>query len=569
MNNDGSSFLLYTFALLCCCLFHSTALATTSIPVQKIQGNDVIIEQFKMGYFTDVTEKMQLNEIQKQPFRISSNSISLGTAAKVTWAKIELENLDKKIQKIYLHHPYAYHNHKVELYEVIDNTLVRERILDMDNPATLQWMYRGSAVFDIELQNKKTLYIKSISFSHQWFSLNLYNEDQSKRALLGQYTDIALLVGMILALIIYNFLLFISSRLKEHFYYSCYLVCGGFWIALSYGMFADFFNIFGSITLKWHLSLVAMPIFLILFMINIFETKSKYPIEHWSLISIIVLLIINFIYGLFDIVTALKYSSSLAAVMMAVSLSVSFSMLFRKHPIALFFLIGHGLFVIFSILAVFFYKGKAEFNYINSHGVGIGIMLEALVLSLIIAYRIRILENLKIKQADLQLLASTDPLTQLFNRRHFSLAATELLNKAKQMHRPISAIIIDIDHFKRVNDTYGHVAGDKSLRCVADIIRQQCRKHDLLARYGGEEFVILMPDTRSSKAYALVEEMRQTLERTEVSINKTLSIRLTMSSGITEVKPENINLDDVINQADKALYTAKNNGRNQTQLSTF
>ncbi len=569
MNNDGSSFLLYTFAFLCCCLFHSSALATTSIPVQKIQGNDVIIEQFKMGYFTDLTEKMQLNEIQKQNFHISSNSISLGTAAKVTWAKIELENLDKKIQKIYLHHPYAYHNHKVELYEVIDNTLVRERILDMDNPATLQWMYRGSAVFDIELQNKKTLYIKSISFSHQWFSLNLYNEDQSKRALLGQYTDIALLVGMILALIIYNFLLFISSRLKEHFYYSCYLVCGGFWIALSYGMFADFFNIFGSITLKWHLSLVAMPIFLILFMINIFETKNKYPIEHWALISIIALLTINFIYGLFDIVTALKYSSSLAAVMMAVSLSVSFSMLFRKHPIALFFLIGHGLFVIFSILAVFFYKGKAEFNYINSHGVGIGIMLEALVLSLIIAYRIRILENLKIKQADLQLLASTDPLTQLFNRRHFSLAATELLNKAKQMHSPISAIILDIDHFKRVNDTYGHVAGDKSLRCVADIIRQHCRKHDLLARYGGEEFVILMPDTSSSQAYALAEKMRQTLEHTEVSINKSLSIRLTMSIGITDVKPDNIDLDDVINQADKALYIAKNNGRNQTQLSTF
>ena len=78
-----------------------------------------------------------------------------------------------------------------------------------------------------------------------------------------------------------------------------------------------------------------------------------------------------------------------------------------------------------------------------------------------------------------------------------------------------------------------------------------------------------MPDTRSSKAYALAEKMRQTLEHTEVSINKNLSIRLTMSIGITEVKPDNINLDEVINQADKALYIAKNNGRNQTQLSTF
>ena len=135
--------------------------------------------------------------------------------------------------------------------------------------------------------------------------------------------------------------------------------------------------------------------------------------------------------GLFDIVTALQYSSTLAAIMMAVSLCVTFSMLIRKQPIAPFFLLGHGLFVFFSALAVFFYKGKAEFSYINSHGVGIGILLEALVLSLIVAYRIRILENLKATQADLQVLASTDPLTQLFNRRHFSHAANQLLNQAK------------------------------------------------------------------------------------------------------------------------------------------
>lgn len=567
MNSSHANSLTYVVIFLFVCLFHFPVHAGIATPIQTIKGDNISLEKFKMGYFVDKTEKMPLTEIQKQDFRISSNGVSLGTSSKITWAKIELKNANKKPIKLYLHHPYAYHNQKVELYEVINGKLVRERTLDMDNPLTLEWMYRGSAVFDIVLQNKKTLYIKSISYSHQWFSLNIYSEELSKRALIGQYTDIALLVGMILALIIYNFILFLSSRLREHFYYSCYLVCGGFWIALSYGMLAEFFNVFGSITLKWHLSLVAMPIFLLLFMISIFETKNKYPVEHWTLVSILTLLAINFVYGLFDIVTALSYSSTLAAIMMAVSLSVTLSMLIRRHPIALFFLFGHGLFVFFSILAVFFYKGKADFNYINSHGVGIGIMLEALVLSLIIAYRIRISESIKVKQASLQLLASTDSLTQLYNRRHFSLEAVELLKKANQTHSTSSVIIIDIDHFKKINDTHGHLAGDKALRCVANIIKLNCRKQDLLARYGGEEFVILMPNTNSNEAYISAEIIRQKLEVIQIVINDNQFINLTISIGVAEVKYGETDLDGTIDRADKALYVAKNNGRNQTQIN--
>jgi diguanylate cyclase (GGDEF)-like protein len=364
---------------------------------------------------------------------------------------------------------------------------------------------------------------------------------------------------------IYNLLLFFSSRLREHFFYACYLVSGGFWIALTYGLLANLFDVYGTMTLKWHLSLGAMPIFLLLFMIHIFETKKNYPVEHWALLLNITLLVANSIYGLFDIVTALHYASTLAAIMMVISLSVTLSMLIRKHPMALFFLLGHGLFVFFSTLSVLFYKGIIEFNYINSHGVGIGIMVEALVLSLIIAYRIRLLENLKIAQVELKLLASTDSLTQLFNRRYFSNEANAILEKNKRAKEAITVAVLDIDFFKKINDTYGHGLGDKVIIRVADVLRAQCRRQDLFARYGGEEFVILMPNTYLNEAYTLAERIRQELENVVIPIDQQQSVSFTVSIGIAEVDAETPDLQAAINRADKALYTAKNNGRNQSQ----
>lgn len=543
------------------------SLTFAAIPTLVIEGKTVKLEEFQMGYFVDSTEKMPFPEVQRQDFQPSSNSVSLGIHANTSWSKIEIENASVADSTLYLHDPYAYHNHILELYEVVDGKLTRQRILDMDRKETQQWMYRGTAVFDITFPPKshKTLYIKSVSYSHQWFALNIYDEDQSKRALLSLYTDIALLVGMLLALMIYNLLLFFSSRLREHFFYACYLVSGGFWIALTYGLLANLFDVYGTMTLKWHLSLGAMPIFLLLFMIHIFETKKKYPIEHWALLLNISLLVANAIYGLFDIVTALSYSSTLAAIMMIISLSVALSMLVRNHPIAFFFLIGHGLFIAFSTLSVLFYKGMVEFNYINSHGVGIGIMVEALVLSLIIAYRIRMLENLKVAQVELQLLASTDSLTQLFNRRHFSNEANAILKKNQRAKEAITVAVLDIDFFKKINDAYGHGLGDKVIIRVADALRAQCRRQDIFARYGGEEFVILMPNTYLNEAYTLAERIRQELENVVIPIDQQQSVSFTVSIGIAEVDAETPDLQAAINRADKALYKAKNNGRNQSQ----
>jgi len=566
MTGTGSRSSIVVLIMLLCGLLSS--IVNAAPPTLQVNHDFKKLEQFQMGYFVDPSGNMPISQVQNQHFEASSNSITLGSNAKTTWAKIVLQNTSDSPITLYLHNPYAYYNHAIELNEVVNGQVTRKRLLDMDNKDTYEWMYQGTAVFDITLprQQVTTLYLKNFSYIYQVFSVELYSQDLSKRVLINQYNDITLIVGMVLALIIYNFFLFLSSRLKEHLFYACYLVSGGFWIALSYGLFASFFDVFGSITLKWNIALGTMPICLLFFMINIFETRKKYPIEHKALLTTIAILATNSIYGLFDIISALEYASTLAFIVMSISLCVTISMFVRRHPLALLFLIGHGFFVTFSVLAVLFYQGRIGFNYINSHGVGIGILLESLVLSLIIANRIRTLEKLEATQAELQLLASTDPLTQLLNRRSFDLEASALLNQDKQIRFPLSLAILDIDFFKNINDTYGHSLGDQVIVRVADVLRAQCRLQDIVARYGGEEFVILMPNTTREKAHVLAERIRTTLAHTSVQVDQNQLVNFTLSVGISEVDAKTADLQAAINQADKALYKAKNSGRNQSQL---
>ncbi|MEP0073478.1 MAG: diguanylate cyclase [Marinomonas sp.] len=520
-----------------------------------------------MSYFVDISEEMTLEDVQQQTFTPSTNSVSLGSKAKTTWAKIELQNTTKTIITAFLHHPYAYHNKSVVLYEVVDGRLANTRILDMDDPASLTWMLKGVAAYDVHLPPKQhtTLYIKSVSFSHQWFSLDLYGEEQSRRALLGQYTEIALLVGMLLALIIYNLSLFAFSAQKEHLFYALYLISGGFWSALSYGLLADLFEVYGSVTINWHISLGAMPVFLLLFMMEIFETKKKYPIEHKALAITATLITLNFMYGAVDIITSLKHSNMLAAIMMVVSLAVSVSMIIRRHPIAPFFLLGHSLFLIFSVKALLFYSGRADFTYINSHGVGIGILLEGLVLAFIIAYRIRTLEAIKASQEQLKIQATTDSMTQLFNRGYFNQQVRSLINDSKCLEMGSYIAIIDIDFFKNINDSYGHAFGDKAIIETARAIKENSRGSDVVARYGGEEFVIFMPETTQCQAFELAEKIRTSLKAT-LYTDDHKPLNLTVSIGLCEINDQESDLDICLNNADKALYIAKKQGKDQTKV---
>lgn len=180
-------------------------------------------------------------------------------------------------------------------------------------------------------------------------------------------------------------------------------------------------------------------------------------------------------------------------------------------------------------------------------------------------------------EADYQLwlaaAALRDPLTGLYNRRHFDERLSAEYSAARRHGRPLALLIIDIDHFKAVNDAAGHAAGDEALKMVACSIQQTLRKEDILARYGGEEFVVLARETSLVGAEQLAQRIRRNIEKSRCefsgkSIQVTVSIGLTVSIGVAEFSPK-LGEREFFEAADRALYEAKHRGRNCVVATQF
>jgi diguanylate cyclase (GGDEF)-like protein len=167
-----------------------------------------------------------------------------------------------------------------------------------------------------------------------------------------------------------------------------------------------------------------------------------------------------------------------------------------------------------------------------------------------------------------QRVAITDELTGLFNRRGLMQLGEREVERALRFLRPLCAIMFDIDHFKRINDTYGHPAGDRVLRALAVLCRQDVRSVDIIARYGGEEFVVLLPEANLVSAIQVAERLRDSIEKLCVPIDSGEEICLTVSVGVTEISPDTLDLAALIQRADQAQYNAKQTGRNRVVVKT-
>lgn len=163
--------------------------------------------------------------------------------------------------------------------------------------------------------------------------------------------------------------------------------------------------------------------------------------------------------------------------------------------------------------------------------------------------------------------ANHDFLTGLCNRRYFMDIAERELERAKRYKKPLSVLAMDIDFFKKINDRYGHKAGDLALKRFADICRETVRQTDLVGRLGGEEFAILLPDTNPQRTLEISERLRQHVEESELLLPESESVlRFTVSIGVRLFQKTYKSLDDLLNEADVALYQAKEGGRNKVVL---
>lgn len=168
----------------------------------------------------------------------------------------------------------------------------------------------------------------------------------------------------------------------------------------------------------------------------------------------------------------------------------------------------------------------------------------------------------------LEQLANTDSLTGVWNRRYFLIRANQEINRSQRYNLPFSLLLIDIDHFKKVNDTYGHNIGDEVIISMTKIVFKHLRQVDCFGRLGGEEFVILLPETDIEQAVIVAERIRANINNQSITVdNKQLYI--TVSIGVASYNLVDLVIDSIIQRADQAVYQAKNQGRNRVIVNIY
>jgi diguanylate cyclase (GGDEF)-like protein len=192
---------------------------------------------------------------------------------------------------------------------------------------------------------------------------------------------------------------------------------------------------------------------------------------------------------------------------------------------------------------------------------------------LIIMYRMvaSLMHKISVVEEQLRKNAITDVLTGLYNRRHLEDRLATEISRAHRYRQPLSCVMFDIDHFKQVNDTYGHDCGDKVLMAVAKLAKEHERASDIVARYGGEEFVMLLPNTASQAAHHVAEKLRKGIAGMQISSADGNAVSVTASFGVTELPQHTeggITSSELLSAVDVALYQAKSMGRNRTVVRT-
>ncbi|MCW8915969.1 MAG: sensor domain-containing diguanylate cyclase [Magnetovibrio sp.] len=198
---------------------------------------------------------------------------------------------------------------------------------------------------------------------------------------------------------------------------------------------------------------------------------------------------------------------------------------------------------------------KIREGFIRNLVIGPAVILMTL---LMIVYTINIF------QRRLETLAITDKLTGLSNRQHFDVMLEQAIKRFKRDQQTFSLLVLDIDHFKPVNDTMGHLAGDKAIQHIADVIRSHTRESDTLCRWGGEEFVIMAPACTADEARRLADSIRDGV-RNRTIFKKAPDYKLTLSIGISECLTDDTK-DSLVGRTDSAMYKAKENGRDRTEV---
>ncbi|TCD13493.1 GGDEF domain-containing protein [Oricola cellulosilytica] len=253
-------------------------------------------------------------------------------------------------------------------------------------------------------------------------------------------------------------------------------------------------------------------------------------------------------------------SAALIGIAVSSCLGIAFALLFKSRDLSARKLVAMGLAASVSIFSVFFLPTEIAFEFLEQAGLAMAIanLLGVLIVGSMLTGRRAQLYRERSLTED----TTTDPLTRLHNRRFFEDRGPDFARQALETYGSYAVMVIDVDNFKAINDTFGHARGDVVLRKIADMVKAQTRSTDLVARYGGEEIVVMVCDSVNIRD--LAERIRQSIEGTAVLLGG-IPLMVTVSVGYQIVRSFNITFEDAFERADAALYRAKDNGRNRVE----
>ena len=565
---------LLGFAMVFSALATSEELKLSSFE-QGMIGTKISYFQEQEGRPLPLAEAVQ-RFAQNEATASSGDAISLGIGVRPVWLKTTINN-DYESEKFYrlsVETPWLDY---IDTYLVHDNQVVNTiqggDAYDFDE-RPMQYRYYA---FETQFAPGKTdVYIRVDSAGPMAIPVRLAEVPLARARDIATGYEYGILYGIMLALGLYNLLLYLSIRLPEFGLYSFYLF--GFVInSVSYtGQIhtvltpdlGPYFQDWLDISLMITYSILGLH-----FARVVLKTKEYAPKLDKFVVWFTIVIPVGMVFG--AIVNSLFFSMILAFI-----LNTSFAFLFiimgyralkADVPNAWLFFISSVTAATCICISTAAVAGLLPYNDVTFKLIEVGMAFEAILLAVLLAQRFREAQQGKITA---ETHARTDDLTHLFNRRGFRDTADIIWQQHIREQRDVSVILLDIDRFKSINDTYGHATGDLVLSEIAKCIEESARKSDVTARWGGEEFILMLPETEQHAAVLQAERLRLAIEGHQVHYaGETLKITASIGvAGTNEGHFDGLELGDIgiermINKADEALYEAKRNGRNQVHAS--
>lgn len=398
--------------------------------------------------------------------------------------------------------------------------------------------------------------------------LYLQSPDQSRQRELAEGYFYGAVYGFLFALLIYNAVLSFSLRSGRYLFYALYLAC---FLMMNVAYSGHGFMWLWGSSLAWQqwgnpVLMVAYGLSGLIFASRFLEVTKRMPkvgrLINLSCLLLPLLLLFCWLSG--QIVLALLLAFAFVVVFTVAMIMLGAISLWRGVVAARYFLLASVCAMAGAVATALTVWGWVGYTRLGYHAVEIGMLFEAVLLALALSHQFRVIQA---KRTEAEQLAEVDQLTGLYNRHGFEKVSSHLFSTAARHRRDIAVILLDIDYFKAINDSYGHVTGDEVLRQVAGVIEESSREGDVCMRWGGEEFLILMPETTHTEAVALADRLRNMVSHTAVVLEDT-TLHFTASFGVAHQSDDNGRIEQLINRADSALYQAKAQGRNQVCCQT-